>query len=524
VNGLAEAGGEHIPLGYLIKPGGKFMADAFKQAGSEAVQEVFTQIIQTGYEKGVINPKMTWGEAWAQVVQAGIAGGIMGGGMAVGSAPFKPAADAPDEKGRALIDMLSGVPGASRSAEQAPPTARVRPIDPQDIRPGDVESPIPTELLAEGRRRVREASAGVGPPSLPPASAPAAPTAALPSSPPQPAAPAPLAGVQEPQPGAPVLERPSADGQERTFQPTVGGAPVRPPIRVAPMEDDEAITPAGTKLGVRYGVVSADDLVTSHSPEGDTNPDYPQELQPRDRSRSASLAQVADLAGKLTPRLLDKSAEAGNGAPIISEGGVVESGNGRVMAITKAYRDGLPSAKDYAEHLAAQGYPVHGIKNPVLVRIRTQPMTNQEVMEFTRESNMRTTLAMSSTERAFSDAAAIQPQVLECSATPRPGPSRWVARSWPTRSGSMWSRRARRRRAPTCSGRKHHRRPRSSGWRKRSRSAAMAEPNNSQPSRNQLRAMAATFRREGLREPDPALRRQRLVEAQRLQEQAENAQ
>jgi len=50
--------------------------------------------------------------------------------------------------------------------------------------------------------------------------------------------------------------------------------------------------------------------------------------------------------------------------------GVVESGNGRVLAFRRAYAQGMPSAERYRAHLKAQGYPIEGINHPVLVRIR----------------------------------------------------------------------------------------------------------------------------------------------------------
>lgn len=85
---LAETIPEAIPLGILMKPGQRFLTRTLKSAGAEGVQEMFTQILQTGYDAGVIGEDMTWGEAIRQVIDAGIVGTGVGGGLAVASHPF----------------------------------------------------------------------------------------------------------------------------------------------------------------------------------------------------------------------------------------------------------------------------------------------------------------------------------------------------------------------------------------------------------------------------------------------------
>src|SRR5690606_18186876 len=101
-------------------------------------------------------------------------------------------------------------------------------------------------------------------------------------------------------------------------------APRQPiPRREAAQAEDTAVTSSGREVPVRYAVVEAADLVASQTDDGRTNPAYPAELQPRDRSRAVSQQQIQDIAGKLNPRLLERSAKASDGAPIISEDGVV---------------------------------------------------------------------------------------------------------------------------------------------------------------------------------------------------------
>lgn len=163
-------------------------------------------------------------------------------------------------------------------------------------------------------------------------------------------------------------------------------------------------TPSGREFDVRAKVVEADSLITSNTADGAVNPDYPAELQPRDRSRSASLDQINDIASKLNPRLLGDSASATDGAPIVSLDGVVESGNGRTLGIQQAYAKNTDGAQKYRAWLESQGHDVASMKAPILVRERVTPMTTEELQAYTTEANERTTLALSSTERAVADA------------------------------------------------------------------------------------------------------------------------
>lgn len=146
---------------------------------------------------------------------------------------------------------------------------------------------------------------------------------------------------------------------------------------------------------MRLKVVEADSLITSNDDTGRVNPDYPAELQPRDRSRAASEAQINEIASNLAPRLLGRSPSATDGAPIVGPDNVVESGNGRTLAIRRAYQRGR--AEHYREWLADQGFDVAGMCAPVLVRERIAPMTMEERRAYTLEANERTTLELSAT-------------------------------------------------------------------------------------------------------------------------------
>lgn len=165
---------------------------------------------------------------------------------------------------------------------------------------------------------------------------------------------------------------------------------------------ETVVTPAGREFEVRHKVVEANDLITSNTDSGAINPQYPQELQPRDRTTLKSVTQVNDIANKLNPKLLGESASSTNGAPIVSDSNEVESGNGRTLAIRKAYQTG--KADTYKAWLADQGYDVANMQQPVLVRERITPMNMAERIAYTTESNERDTLDMSPSEQAMSDA------------------------------------------------------------------------------------------------------------------------
>lgn len=168
---------------------------------------------------------------------------------------------------------------------------------------------------------------------------------------------------------------------------------------------EKIYTPSNREIEVRNKLVEADQLIASNHGNGAINENYPQILQPRDRTRPSSQAQVNEIANNLNPKLLGNSPSTANGSPIISSDNIIESGNGRVMAIRKAYEQG--KADNYKKWLSDQGYDISKMKNPVLVRERLTELSDQDRIEYTKESNERTTLDLSPTERALADAGKV---------------------------------------------------------------------------------------------------------------------
>ncbi len=174
-----------------------------------------------------------------------------------------------------------------------------------------------------------------------------------------------------------------------------------------PLDNDTAVTPRGTEVPVQYGLVEMGDLVTSHDDNLSPNPDYPQELQPRDRERAGAQARNLQLESELNPKLLMNDVSAGAGTPIVAPDGVVESGNGRAIALRRSAARGTPAYDRYRAELAARGYDTTGMDKPVLVRMRTQPLEGGARAALTREMNADVTERMSATEQARQDAGRI---------------------------------------------------------------------------------------------------------------------
>jgi len=177
-----------------------------------------------------------------------------------------------------------------------------------------------------------------------------------------------------------------------------------------------AKTERGTSIDTQYAVINANDLVASHSTELKTNKGYPQELQPRDRSRVASEAQITRIANSLEPEFLGESPKVSEGAPIVGPDMVVESGNGRVIALKRVYENGHDNAVKYKRWLEDNaekfGLDVEAIKNmdsPVLVRIRQSEVDRPS---FVKEANEQSVAAMSATEQGKSDAERITPEMM----------------------------------------------------------------------------------------------------------------
>lgn len=79
---------ERIPLGFLMKPGKKFLERTLNMMGLEGAQEMLTETFQMGYDIAVLDQNMTFGQAVEQVLSAGLIGSLSGGGIATITHPI----------------------------------------------------------------------------------------------------------------------------------------------------------------------------------------------------------------------------------------------------------------------------------------------------------------------------------------------------------------------------------------------------------------------------------------------------
>mgnify|MGYP006935472390 CR=1 FL=1 len=173
-----------------------------------------------------------------------------------------------------------------------------------------------------------------------------------------------------------------------------------------------AIAPSGARVAVRPELVEASSLQRATGA-----------LQVRDRSASnaASNTQIQDIAINLDPAKLMPAVDASQGAPIVGPDNVVDSGNGRVAAISLAY-DAYPErAAAYRQALVDAGYPEAAtMEKPVLVSRRTTPLSNDARAQFNADVNGPTTARMSAVELANLDRGALTDDVLRALAPDQP--------------------------------------------------------------------------------------------------------
>ena len=179
-------------------------------------------------------------------------------------------------------------------------------------------------------------------------------------------------------------------------------------------------TDDGKELKVSYRIAPAETLIASNTADFGKNENYPEKLQPRDRDRVSMKEQVDDMARNLRPEDLTESRSVNQGAPLVNQDNVVENGNGRTMAITRAYTtDGdayKASSQKYkqylVEHAEEYGYTreeVEAMQDPVLIRQRDASSDSlQDSIIHSTEGGMK----MSASQQAKVDAEKISLKTL----------------------------------------------------------------------------------------------------------------
>lgn len=174
-------------------------------------------------------------------------------------------------------------------------------------------------------------------------------------------------------------------------------------------------TPSGQRISTKFAITDITKVIVSHTATGAVNPKFPQELQPRDRGRETSQAWVQRTANNLDPESLGNTSRVDTGAPIVGSDMVVESGNGRCIALELAYANG--KAEEYRTWLQEEapyfGFSIEQVnhfKQPILVRVRTSDIDRET---FVIEANQDDKLTYTATERAKTDAKRIDDNLLQ---------------------------------------------------------------------------------------------------------------
>lgn len=201
------------------------------------------------------------------------------------------------------------------------------------------------------------------------------------------------------------------DGLSKAIDAVVAGEPVQPSF-VPVGRGGRVFDAEGRAVDVQYEIAEASSLVTSHGHDMAPNPMFPADLQPRDRSRAGSAEQINEIASRLEPGRLGPSSDAATGAPIVGPDGIVESGNGRVLALQRVLEADGQKAAQYRAWLEAQGYEIGDIANPVLIARRVTDLDEPERVAFTAAANRATAMRLSPAEQARADARLLDGEML----------------------------------------------------------------------------------------------------------------
>lgn len=201
-------------------------------------------------------------------------------------------------------------------------------------------------------------------------------------------------------PGGKAMEvKRSAEQPKPAPAPQKTATPVSPIFETKPTATGKrelVNTPKGTQAEVEFRVTDLSGLSLSN------DPGYPGQFQPRQRKDStASDQQVDEIAAKLDPSQLDSSAQAGLGAPITAtHNGLnfVLSGNGRMMALKRAFEKYPESQQRYIDYWAARGIDLK--PGQVVHRHVTSAMDEAALRAFSIEANDPITATMDSAEEA----------------------------------------------------------------------------------------------------------------------------
>lgn len=178
--------------------------------------------------------------------------------------------------------------------------------------------------------------------------------------------------------------------------------------------DAPLVLPSGP-VRARYCLTSAARLIASHDPiTWIPRPDYPPDTQERryevDPAEQLKIVQISE---HMRPEVIVSDSASGlDGPPVVTAEGLVAGGNGRTMAIQRAYRSGHGATlrRYLREHAATFGLrpeDVDRFEDPILVRVVEVDL--RALPRLVRDLNQPLTQAMDATAEAVS-AARVLPQ------------------------------------------------------------------------------------------------------------------
>lgn len=186
----------------------------------------------------------------------------------------------------------------------------------------------------------------------------------------------------------------------------------------------ERVTHKGRTVETVNVVIEAEQANTSHNPDGSIRADYPQELQPRDRSGAVYVEQQRRIASNpnWAEEMLTGTPDRGTPIMAVVDGQpVTVIGNGRANAKLLMYSspDLQGVASDFQAELI-QRAPEKGIsseaagrmRHPVFARVITGEMPMAELRSFSQASNEFSGAATNALEQGRVDASRLTPGTL----------------------------------------------------------------------------------------------------------------
>jgi RNA polymerase sigma factor (sigma-70 family) len=238
---------------------------------------------------------------------------------------------------------------------------------------------------------------------------------------------APAAAQPEAQPASPTAQptdqtaNPTEQNPERTRAASALGLT---PEQVGSVE---TVTHKGRSVRVVNIAIEAGQANTSHTPEGTVQPNYPQELQPRDRSGAIYREQQRKIAANPNWGEEMITGASDHGTPIMAQVGgstgkvVTVAGNGRAngKALMYAAPDLAATAAKFKAEATARAREkgidpaaVAKLAQPVFARFLLDDLSPDELRAFAQASNEFSGAATNAIEQAKVDASRLTPAVL----------------------------------------------------------------------------------------------------------------